>query len=111
MIRTLLLVSVVLATASGCRKNHLGPDTNVAYRTAFAAQRTSEPDRAPTFGADDAKASLASRRTSKGKAGASTMPAPGSILMPSLGAGAGNAAPPSSGGWPGAKGSMSLEAK
>lgn len=104
MIRSILLVFLL---AGGCRKAHLGPDTNVAYKNAFAAQRESEPERTPTFGADDAKAAVASRRATKGKAGGSTMPAPGSILMPSLG---GDAAA-SGGAWQGAKGAMSLEAK
>lgn len=105
MIRTLLLMLVV---TSACRASHLGPDTFVASRAAFSAQRASDPDRTPTFGADDAKATLAAaRRSDKGKAGGSTMPAPGSILMPSAGAGDSG----SSGAWQGAKGNMSLEAK
>ena len=107
MIRSLAIVIAVLA-AGGCRRSHLGPDTNVAYKSAFAAQRESEPERTPAFGADDAKAAIASRRASKGKAGSSTMPAPGSILMPSLGGDAGGGG---GGAWQGAKGAMSLEAK
>jgi hypothetical protein len=89
-----------------CGSAHLGPDTNVANRSAFAAQRDSDPAEKPTFGADDAYATNAARRASKGKAGSSTAPAPGSISAPgSLSSGS------SSGPWQGAKGNISLEAK
>jgi len=107
MIRTML---VMLVAVSGCRATHLGSDTNVASRAAWSAQRSSEPERTPTFGADDAKATLASRRSGKGKAGGSTAPAPGSILMPS-GSSGGEGDSGSTGAWQGAKGNMSLEAK
>jgi hypothetical protein len=106
MIRTLVLV---LMSVSACRAAHLGDDTFVANRAALAAQRDSDPERTPTFGADDAKATLSARRSDKGKAGGSTMPAPGSILMPAPTAPANGDA--SSGAWQGAKGNMSLEAK
>ena len=103
MIRTLIVTSLLFASA--CRINHLGAEHGVASRTAWAAQRESDPERKPQFGADDAKAANAARRTDKGKAGGSTEPAPGSILI----------SPPTSsgtsGGWQGAKGNMSLEAK
>jgi hypothetical protein len=102
MIRTVLVCGVLLA---GCRTPHLGPDTNVASREAFAAQRASDPERTPTFGVDDARSTNAARRTDKGKAGGSTMPAPGSILMPvSSSTGA-------AGAWPGARAPISLEAR
>ncbi len=103
MIRTLIVSSLLFASA--CRINHLGPDHAVASRAAWAAQRESDPERTPQFGADDAKAANAARRSDKGKAGGSTAPAPGSILMPMPSASGGN------GAWQGAKGNMSLEAK
>jgi hypothetical protein len=109
MIRTLILTSLLFATA--CRINHLGADHGVASRAAWAAQRESDPERAPKFGADDAKASVAVRRSDKGKAGGSTAPAPGSILMPSPAASSGSTGGSSAGAWQGAKGGMSLEAK
>ena len=102
MIRLAILGFVLGA----CGSAHLGPDTNEAYRAAFAAQRDSDPAEKPEFGADDARATNAARRSSSGKAGASTAPAPGSISAPmSLSSGS------SSGAWQGAKGNISLEAK
>lgn len=96
----------ILAFALGaCGSAHLGPDTNTANRAAFAAQRDSDPAEKPAFGADDARATNAARRSTKGKAGGSTAPAPGSISQPnSMSSG-------SSGAWQGAKGNISLEAK
>lgn len=102
MIRALFVCGLLV---TGCRTQHLGPDTNVAYREAFTAQRASDPERTPTFGVDDARATNAARRTDKGKAGGSTLPAPGSILTPM------SSPATSSGAWPGAKAPMSLEAK
>lgn len=102
MIRLAILAFVLGA----CGSAHLGPDTNVANRAAFAAQRDSDPAVKPTFGADDARATNAARRGTSGKAGSSTAPAPGSISMPaSMSSGS------SSGAWQGAKGNISLEAK
>ena len=103
MIRTLLISSLLFASA--CRINHLGADHGKASRDAWAAQRESDPEETPTFTADDAKATTAARRSDKGKAGGSTAPAPGSILMPAPGGASGG------GAWQGAKGNMSLEAK
>jgi len=102
MIRSLLFASLVVVTA--CSQAHLGPDTNVAYREAFAAQRESEPKHSPEFGADDARATNAARRGEKPKA-AAPAPSGGGSLMP--------IAPisTSGGAWQGAKGNMSLEAK
>ena len=88
-----------------CRTAHLGPDTNEAARAAWEAQRESAPQKTPTFGAEDARAINAARRAEKGKAGASTAAAPGSISLPS------GSAIGATGAWPGAQGSMSLEAK
>jgi hypothetical protein len=65
----LSLIGLAVPALSGCRTAHLGDDTNVAYRSAFAAQRDSDPVNAPTFGADDAYATNAARRATKGKAG------------------------------------------
>ena len=90
-----------------CGSAHLGSDTNEAYRSAFAAQRDSDPAEKPTFGADDARATNAARRSGSGKAGSSTAPAPGSISMPTS-LSSGNS---SGGAWEGAKGSIKLEAK
>jgi hypothetical protein len=102
MIRLAILAFVLGA----CGSAHLGPDTNVAYRNAFAAQRASDPAEKPTFGVDDARATNAARRSTGGKAGTSTAPAPGSISLPtSMSSGT------SSGPWQGAKGNISLEAK
>lgn len=89
-----------------CRTSHLGPDTSAAYHAAFEAQRASTPTKTPTFGAEDARAINAARRGEKGKAGASTAPAPGSISLPSPSGSMGGG-----GAWQGAQGSMSLEAK
>jgi hypothetical protein len=98
MIRTSL---VTLALLAGCRIQHLGPDTGVAYRSAFQAQRESDPDTAPTFTADDAKAARA--REAAANKPAASVPTSASILMP--------APSSSSGSWPGAKGAINLEAK
>ncbi|MBA3464923.1 MAG: hypothetical protein H0T46_33625, partial [Deltaproteobacteria bacterium] len=78
MIR-LAILALVLGACGGA---HLGPDTNVANRAAFAAQRDSDPAEKPAFSADDARATNAARRSTKGKAGGSTAPAPGSISQP-----------------------------
>jgi len=101
MIRSLLIASLLVTSA--CRVNHLGDEHGKASRAAWSAQRESDPENTPTFTADDAKATNATRRSDKGKAGGSTAPAPGSILMPASGG--------SGGAWQGAKGNMSLEAK
>lgn len=100
MMRTFLFASLALLAA--CRTKHLSDDTNVAYRAAFAAQRASDPERTPEFGVDDAKRTDAARRGDATKPAA----APGAALLPvapmSLSSG---------GAWPGATGSISLEAK
>lgn len=88
-----------------CRTAHLGPDTSVAYHAAFEAQRVSDPAKKATWSSEDARAINAARRGEKGKAGASTAAAPGSISLPSPSAAGG------AGAWQGAQGSMSLEAK
>jgi hypothetical protein len=102
MIRLAILALVLGA----CGSAHLGPDTNVAHRAAFAAQRESDPADKPVFGVDDARATNAARRSASGKAGSSTAPAPGSISMPTS-----QSSSSSSGAWQGAKGNISLEAK
>ena len=92
---------LALAVFAGCRTQHLGPDTGVAYRTAFAAQRESDPEQAPTFTADDAKAARSRERAANKPA--AEIPTSASILMP---------APTSSTtSWQGAKGAINLEAK
>jgi hypothetical protein len=100
MMRTFLFASLALLAA--CRTKHLSDDTNVAYRAAFAAQRASDPDRTPEFGVDDAARTDAARRGETTKPGAVS----GAALLP--------VAPmsqSSGGAWPGATGSISLEAK
>ena len=94
----------LLFAVTGCRTTHLGADTGVAYRAAFDAQRRSDPERTPTFGADDAKLARARARGEGTKPAAA--PASASILMPAPTTASGN-----SGAWQGATGKMSLEAK
>lgn len=94
----LLLISLFLV---GCRKTHLGPDTGVAYRAAFSAQRDSDPERKPTFRAADAKATAAARRGDK-KPAATAATSSSTITVP-MGDGGG--------AWQGAQGPISLEAK
>jgi hypothetical protein len=99
-------ILLLLVVVTGCRKAHLGDDQTLATRNAFAAQVASEPKQTPTFGADDADATLRARRRVSGQAGSSTNPAPGSITMPTIPMGG-----DSSGAWQGAKAPISLEAK
>jgi hypothetical protein len=107
MIRSTVLV--LLAGLAGCRTNHLGDDSAVAYRSAFAAQRASDPDRAPTFTAGDAKMALAKQR-GDAKDGSAVVPASASILMPAP-LSSSTMSGSSGGAWSGAKGNISLEAK
>lgn len=102
MMRTFMFASLTLLAA--CRTKHLSEDTNVAYRAAFAAQRASDPDRTPEFGVDDAARTGAVRRGEATKAGAAA--APGAALLPDA-----SMSMSSGGAWPGATGSISLEAK
>jgi hypothetical protein len=108
MIRKALFASVALLAA--CRTQHLGADTNVASREAWAAQRESDPEKTPTFTSDDAKRTNSVRRgeqkqpgTPSVSAGAALLPA---AIMSSTGSNGGGG-----GAWPGAKGNISLEAK
>ena len=101
MIRSILFASLVVVTA--CSQAHLGPDTNVAYREALAAQRESDPKHSPEFGADDAHTTNAARRGEKPKGAAAPTSSGGSFLQ--------TTPITSSGAWQGAKGNMSLEAK
>ncbi|MDX2090214.1 MAG: hypothetical protein SFX73_20310 [Kofleriaceae bacterium] len=105
-LRTILFASVALLSA--CRTRHLSPDTNVASREAWAAQRQSDPEKTPTFGADDAKRTNAVRRGDPKQGGGTTVTSgaallPGAIMSTTNGGGAGQ--------WPGAKGNITLEAK
>ena len=109
-----MIVSLGLALGA-CGATHLGPDTNVAHRAAFAAQRDSQPAREPVFGADDARGTMAARRGDKVKhgGGAGGVAAAAGGLLPAalLGGGAGGAGGSGGGAWQGAQGKMSLEAK
>ena len=59
-------ILLLLVVVTGCRKAHLGDDQTLAARNAFAAQVASKPARTPTFGADDADATLRARRLPRG---------------------------------------------
>lgn len=96
----LILISLLLV---GCRKAHLGDDTGKAYRAGIAAQRESAPERSPRFTAADARATMAARRGDK-KPSATASTSSSTITVPMGGADAG-------GGWKGAQGPITLEAK
>jgi len=100
--RSILFVAATLLSTSACRDGLPGPETNVASRSAFAAQRDRARARTPSFDADRALAPSWARRgtanQAAGEPGGSTPAA-----TPTM-EGAGGA-------WAGAKGTISLEAK
>ncbi len=97
-----VLIASLLFGLAGCRKSHLGSEHARAYHGAFEAQRESEPERAPTFHAADAKATMAARRGKKdGGTSTTTTSSTGSLTVPVS----------TDGAWPGATGPITLEAK
>lgn len=102
---TVVLATLALLLVPACRIAHLGKDHGVAFHGAREAQRTSDPGRTPTFGADDAKGTLAARRDAGGGDDGAAAPASLVVPMPAP------TSSSSSGAWPGATGNITLEAK
>jgi hypothetical protein len=108
----LAVVAFALAALglTACGHAHLGPRTGVATREAFEAQRASEPETTPEFGADVARGALATERAAPAAA------APGATATASGGVAGASAAAPAAprgntGAWPGSSAGMKLEAK
>jgi len=94
----------VLASQLGCRTTHLGEDTGVAYRQAVADQAAAgERSPGPALSADDAQQVMSVHRSG---------PKPAGSPAAAGASGSGSSTPSiSTSTWPGAAGSIQLEAK